>query len=605
MRTRRYNDKKKYGDGNRIRCNENCAYICSRSDRMEIMRIEKSRHWHRFFRWSGGVLTTVMLAVVLGCGNSSKREEADLIDFIMRYERRMVSLTEEINHTCWKFAETGSLRYLNRLDSLRLIQIECLHDAKAFAYLAKIRENGRIKDAYLLRQADILYRLYLPCQASIALQKQIIRLDTYLHLQTWSRLKSCESDMRDGRLQHASLTENKRLKKKWEDWRESGCVLADSILKLVRLRNEVAREVGYADYFSMYLELNELRMPFMDSLVRELKQAMDTLYLQQKNETDRRLAEKYSVSVSDLHPWHYHGSFPWYGEYPINQRKDGYYSYINIPDIVERFYSGIGFNIEEILARSNFLQRGDKIPVFKCVQAGDKNDIRIIGTISGTENDMHRLMGETGSAIYLKYIPETLPYLLRQPTSAGVYYGVSAFFARMTQYQDWILSMGILSVGQAGEIWGTTNEEFIRNQCLGCRWRLLLYDFEKQMYADPDRDLNTLWYALVREYFLTDIWPDSDCRPDWAADPYFVVAACEVSNHLIGELWAAQVVDYLCLGDCRLNDRCDFNIVGNKSVGKYFEKYIFDPGAGLHWEELTRTATQSPLSIHAFVEQFK
>lgn len=569
------------------------------------MRIENSRRWHRFFRWSGGIVIMAMVAVVSGCGNSSKRAEADLVDFIMRYERGMVSLTEKINHTRWKFAQTGSLYYLNQLDSLRGVQIERLHDAKAFAYLAKIRENGQIKDAYLCRQADILYRIYLPCQASVALQKQILRLDTYLHLQTWNRLKSRESDMREARPQHVLLAENRRLKKEWEVWKESGCVLADSILKLVRLRNEAAREVGYADYFSMYLDVNEIRMSFMDSLVRELKQAMDTVYLQQKSENDRRLAAKYSVPVSGLRPWHYHASFPRYGEYPINQRKDGYYSYINIPGIVERFYSGIGFNVEEILARSNFLQRGNKMPIFECMQAGDKNDIRIIGTISGTENDMHRLMGETGRAIYLKYIPGTLPYLLRQPASAGVYSGVSAFFARMTQYQDWILSMGILSVGQAGEIWGITNEEFIRNQCLGCRWRLLLYNFEKQMYADPDRDLNILWYALVREYFLIDIGQDADCKSAWASDPYFVLAACDVSNHLIGELWAAQVVDYLCLLDCRLNDRCSFNIVGNKSAGKYFEKYVFALGAGLNWEELTRKATQSPLSIHAFVEQFK
>lgn len=570
---------------------------------MEIMRTEKSSR--RCFLAVGGAVVVVAALFLYSCGNSHKRAEADLVNFIMRYEREMVPLVEKINHIGWKFAETGSLRYLNRLDSLRSLQIDYLHDAKSFAYLEKIRVKEDIKDVYLRRQADILYRRYRPCQGSVQVQKQLMRLDIWLHLQTWKRLRMRYIEKNIENLPHSSAEESRMLQKEWEIWKDGGHTVADSLLKMIRLRNDLAREAGYADYFAMRLDLDEIRASFMDSLLSDLKQATDAVYRQKKLEKDHFLAESFSIPLSRLRPWHYRGAFLRYGEYPVNQRKDSYYSYINIPDMVERFYSGIGFDLEDVLARSNLLHWGDKLPVFECLLAGDKNDIRIIGTISGTENDMYRLMGAAGKAIYLKYIPGTFPTLLRRPSSESVLCGVSAFFSRMTHYPAWILSMGILSVGQAGEIRGTTDEEFLRNQRLGCRWRLFLYDFEKQMYADPDRDLDSLWHALTREYFLLDIQPEQEREAEWAAEPYFVLASCQVANHLLGELWAAQVTDYLCRIDCRLKEPCDFNSVGNESVGKFFEKQVFAPGASLNWEELTEAATGEPLSLKAFVEQFK
>lgn len=568
------------------------------------MQIDKSR-WCRILLWGCVLLAVTAMFFSSACGNARKQTESDLVSFIMRYEREMVPVVEAINRTRWRFFETGSLRYLSTLDSLYGKRIELLHDAKSFAYLKKTREKGEIKDAYLRRQVDILYKEYLPCQASVGLQKRIIRLDTYLHLETWNRLRKEEPNRID--VQGTSPADVRFLQKNWEEWKKGGAAVADSLLQLVRLRNRMAREAGYADYFSMYLDLNEIRQSFMDSLVAELTQATDTVYRRQKEEKDRCLSARFSIPVSRLRPWHYSGALLRYGQYPNNHRKDGYYSYINIPSVADRFYSGIGFDIEDILARSNFLYWSEKIPAFECIVAGNTNDIRIVGTISGTENDMHRLMGATGKAIYLKYIPGTLPYLLRRPASEALYCGVSAFFARMTQYPGWILSMGILSVGQAGGIRGSTNEAFLHDQRLGCRWRLLLYAFEKQLYADPEQDLDALWYTMVGEYLQTDIRPplENPWRADWAAEPYFALYPCEVSNHLLGEMWAAQVVDYLCSGDCRLNDRCDFNIVGNKSVGRFFERDIFASGAALNWEKLTETAMGKPLSIHAFVEQFK
>ena len=37
-------------------------------------------------------------------------------------------------------------------------------------------------------------------------------------------------------------------------------------------------------------------------------------------------------------------------------------------------------------------------------------------------------------------------------------------------------------------------------QILVARWVMVMYNFEKQLYTDPDQDLNNLWWDLVEKY---------------------------------------------------------------------------------------------------------
>ena len=42
-----------------------------------------------------------------------------------------------------------------------------------------------------------------------------------------------------------------------------------------------------------------------------------------------------------------------------------------------------------------------------------------------------------------------------------------------------------------------------------------MYRFEKAMYANPDQDLNALWWILVEKYQLVKK-PEGRNEPDWS-----------------------------------------------------------------------------------------
>ena len=72
------------------------------------------------------------------------------------------------------------------------------------------------------------------------------------------------------------------------------------------------------------------------------------------------------------------------------------------------------------------------------------------------------------------------------------------------------------------------------------RWVLVMTNFERGLYADPDADLDTLWWDLV-EQFQRVRRPDGRHAPDWAAKIHLAVAPVYYQNYLYGELVASQL----------------------------------------------------------------
>ena len=72
------------------------------------------------------------------------------------------------------------------------------------------------------------------------------------------------------------------------------------------------------------------------------------------------------------------------------------------------------------------------------------------------------------------------------------------------------------------------------------RWVLVMTNFERQLYADPDADLDTLWWDLVERFQLVRR-PEGRHAPDWAAKIHLAAAPVYYQNYLYGELFASQL----------------------------------------------------------------
>jgi len=177
------------------------------------------------------------------------------------------------------------------------------------------------------------------------------------------------------------------------------------------------------------------------------------------------------------------------------------------------------------------------------------------------------------------------------------------FFGRLSRNAAWMQAMLGLSPAQRADIEKVSVRYTQLQQLIFARWAMVMYYFEKQLYTNPDQDLNPLWWELVEKYQLLKR-PRGPVDSGWASKLHFTVSPCYYHNYMLGELLASQwhhhlVHDVLGLGSDR-----DVSYVREAKVGEYFREQVFGVGAAYRWDEMIRRATGEPLTPKYFVAQF-
>ena len=132
---------------------------------------------------------------------------------------------------------------------------------------------------------------------------------------------------------------------------------------------------------------------------------------------------------------------------------------------------------------------------------------------------------------------------------------------------------------------------------------MVMYDFEKQLYANPDQNLNQLWWQMVEKYQFVKC-PQGRDEPDWAAKIHFTIAPCYYHNYMLGELLASQLHHHLVHEILKLESDKNVSYVGQKVVGDFVSEKIYKVGAVYHWNRMIERATGEPLTPKYFVSEF-
>jgi peptidyl-dipeptidase A len=136
------------------------------------------------------------------------------------------------------------------------------------------------------------------------------------------------------------------------------------------------------------------------------------------------------------------------------------------------------------------------------------------------------------------------------------------------------------------------------------RWCQVMLRFEKAMYADPEQDLNKLWWDLAAEYQAVRP-PAGRNAPDYASKIHIVSAPCYYHNYMMGQLFASQVHHAICREALGGASPAKADYVGKKEVGAFMNEKVFAPGRTLPWNALTRHATGADLNPSAFAADFQ
>jgi len=252
-----------------------------------------------------------------------------------------------------------------------------------------------------------------------------------------------------------------------------------------------------------------------------------------------------------------------------------------------------------VLARSDLYERPGKNPHAFCTDIDREGDVRVLANIEPTREWQGTMLHELGHAVYSsKNIPRSLPYALRTDAHTLATEGVAMMFGRFADNAAWLEAMGV-RVPDPQQLSATTRQ-LRRNQLLiFSRWCQVMLRFEKELYGNPQQDLNARWRELVEEYQEVQ-WPEGRQRPDYASKIHIIIAPAYYHNYMLGELFAAQVHRALVREVLPGADPAAAVYVGKPAAGEFMKNRVFQPGRTLPWNELARHATGEELSPKAF-----
>ncbi len=406
----------------------------------------------------------------------------------------------------------------------------------------------------------------------------------------------------------------------WEASKESGKALRDGLIKLRDLRNGVAQEMGYHDYFSLQVAHYGMTTEEMIKMNDDFMQVLRPLYLQLHTWAKYKLAEKYHQPVPKRIPAHWINN-RW------SQEWDGLADGADLtpffknrtPEWVaqasERFYVGLGF---PALPKS-FWEKSDLYPV----PAGDKRkknthasawhldlgtDLRSLQSIEANPWWFETNHHEFGHIYYfMSYTRPEVPPLLRDGANPGFHEGFGELTALAASQEPYLKSVGVLPADFKAD-----QNAFLLSNALSSGgipfmfWASgVMAHWEADIYAGnlPADQWNKRWWQYVRDF--QGVEPPREHGEEWcdaATKTHINDTPAYYYTYAFAEVFKHQLHDYIAKNILHQPPQ-SCNYANNKEVGEFLRK-IMAKGQTEDWRKVLKEATGEDLSTRAMSEYY-
>lgn len=527
---------------------------------------------------------------------------ADLGSLVDRHVRRRAPLERSAREADWNLARTAEDRWEGESARLSAEIRRLLADGEAFAQFSGLRTAQRPVDPDLDRQLELLWLDHATNQADPALLEELAGLE--------ARAESTYSKFRAS-LDGASISENEirdilreendvaRRRRAWEASKAIGPVVAPLVLVMVRRRNWIAAGRGSRDFFAMDLARQEMDEGFLFDVLGRLEQLTDEPHRRLMSRLSEQLARRFGVVAEDVRPWHLADPFFQEAITPEGLDLGRFYADVNLEDLARTAFTKMGFEVGEILARSDLYPRDRKNQHAFCTHVDRAtDDIRVLCNLRSDDYWADTILHELGHAVYDEGLDPALPWRLREASHLVTTEAVALLFGRLATNPDWMIRVLGANAKEVEAIRGKLHEHARTRQLLFPRWVLVMTHFERALYGGtPADDLVPLWWDLV-ERFQRVKRPEGRFEPDWACKVHMALAPVYYQNYLLGDVMASQLDAWLTreLGT-------PFWFERNETADLLRDR-LFRDGARRPWNETLRHATGESLDPAHYVEQF-
>jgi peptidyl-dipeptidase A len=349
----------------------------------------------------------------------------------------------------------------------------------------------------------------------------------------------------------------------------------------------------------MMFELQELDEEGVFALFDRLDQLSLKAFSEMKSELDARLKRTYGIDDVQNYPWLY--ADPFFQEVPTagaGASLDDVFTGKNIEDLTRSHYTSIGLDIDALLRSADLYEREGKSQHAFCLDVDHEGDVRVLCNIRKNERWMSTMLHEFGHAVYDKYNDATLPFILRTPAHILTTEAIAMLNGRMSKNPEWLVDIAGVAASDARRLSADAFKTLRSEMLIFLRWALTLTRFERELYRNPEQNLNRLWWEDVARYQLVTPPPNRNL-PDWASKIHLATSPAYYQNYVFGEMMASQLLSVIHRDIVKRE-----SYVGNAAVGEYLIDRVFKPGARRSWNDLVKDATGESLSPDYFVQQF-
>ncbi len=564
------------------------------------------------------VLLICLIPVAATAARKDAAMERKAREVIDQYLQLYKPLDLELRKTWFAYSTTGDKKQSAKQAELELAIRKLDSDPARFALLKNLyAKRSEIADPIVRRQVEILYLGHLPNQVS---QEKLAKL-TELE----KRIEETFNDYRpevDGKklspvdVAHilADSTDNKQLEKVWKAQYRVAPLVENDYRELVKLRNEIARDLGYKNALELSAVVSEFDLDMLDRFYDDVQRASEKSFKKLKEEyIDPRLAKRYGIATAELRPWHYQNAF--FQEAPTaifgSVDLDALYSKTDSPKVVNQtidFYRSIGVDITGIVKNSSLYPAPGKNPhAVAWFMSPEKAGSAVLimnlpkppkpPKASEASTLVHELAHDINYEAILGN--SELPYLLREPTMLTEAFAM--LMEGQTQTADWFTRLGVAQATATEAANAVAQIDYV-DQLVFLRWAGTIYCFEKEFYSNPDRDIGGLWWECKARNQL-EHRPENWDNPDALAKYHIPnVSPLYYSNYAIGRIANVQFEQ---LFDRRIGGTTKSGSFYNKrELGDWLMKDFLAQGERYRWDEFVKMVAGEPLSVKPWTKKY-
>lgn len=407
----------------------------------------------------------------------------------------------------------------------------------------------------------------------------------------------------------------------WTASKEIGDGLRTGLLELRDLRNAVAREMGYADFYALqvadYGMTTDEMMALLDNAITQLRPLFRELHCYAR----RRLAERYRAPVpAGAMPAHWIGNRwaqSWPGLVPAVDLDPLFRGRTpeSIVRTAERYYVSMGFDP----LPETFWQKSDLYPVPAGgtrrknshasawhMDLGD--DVRSLMSVRADSDWFGTAHHELGHIYYYRsYARPEVPPVLRRGANRAFHEAVGELIALSVMQEPYLRSQRILPATQALD-----RDAMLLNDALDSGPVFFMFaagtmsHFERDLYAGdlPAAELNARWWRYVGEYQgVAPPAPRDETHCDACTKTHVNDDPGQYYDYALATLLKYQLHEHLCRTIVRADPHaCTY--ADNRAVGDALRR-LLAPGATRDWRALLREATGEDLSAAAMLRYYE